>query len=142
MKEYLLRHSGLESTGIYHPATLRFKAEVVFGNPKDSCKGIGICHMIVGDAFPRAFQCNFGERISCYTELQENASLVVTFERNMLTSEFEKIYFRPTGFYNPRVFVLNHYPGLKRGHLPLYLNPGLHPFVKDEHTYQVYFRLG
>lgn len=142
MKDHLLRHSGLESTGIYHPGTLRYKAEVVFGNPKDACKGIGICHMIVGDTRLPVLQCNFGERIRCTTALRENSWLMVSFERSVLTPELEKVYFRPSGFYNPRLFVLNHYPGLSRGQGSLHLHAGFHPFAKDEQALHVYFRLG
>ncbi len=141
MKEHLLSYSGAEGL---HPARLgmlKFKGEVVFGNPKDACKGIGICHLIVGDNHSSMVACRKGKRAKCILSLRFPGTLLLAFDLSTLSPDVEDLYFSKQSFFNPRMFMIRQFPGLSERFLPLRIPAGFHAILRDEKTLYVYLRL-
>lgn len=67
--------------------------DVVFGSPKDDCRGAGICKIISGAEFPD-LKRNCSRTQALFQSVSEGALLKVFFEKSNLCANLMKHYFR------------------------------------------------
>ncbi len=119
----------------------KYGAEVVFGNPKDNCKGVGICHLVFSPQDFQGLACRSGSKARCVVAHAAPGQLWLSFAKEQLTASLSELYFSGNCFYNPRLFLIARYPGLPKGHEPIRIPAGLYPISHAGNLIHVYFRL-
>ena len=141
MKEqvfYQGRHDGFAPLA---SGTRRYGAEVVFGNPKDNCKGVGICHLVFSPQDFPGLPCRSGLKTRCVVAHAAPGELWLSFAREQLSAHLAELYFSGNCFCNPRMFLISQYPGLPKGHAPIRVPAGLYPISHVGNQIHVYFKL-
>jgi hypothetical protein len=141
MKEHLFYQGNPLGFTPLAAGTKRYGAEVVFGNPKDHCKGVGICHLVLSRQFNSFLACKNGHRAKCTVAYTAPGHLWLSFAREGLTDYLADLYFSGNYFYNPQLFLIHQYPDLPKGHAPLRVPAGCYPLLEADNRIHIYFRL-
>jgi len=123
-----------------HVQQATFHGDVVFGSPKDDCRGTGICKIISGAEFPDLKRSCSRTKVQ-FQCLVEGEALKVTFENRNLCANLMRHYFSKTNLEIPMALAVSPILASVMGLNLTMIQAGIYPILLEKNGYSVTFRL-